>query len=125
MGPGGMSPIPPPPGFFWEKKWCNLEHSRAHFSLQNFAILRYAKKMLPLQTSLKKRKKKLKCDLIVLNVSISRYAYASFSQNANLLRSFINVTQGSNLLPGFINRPKSRLVSQTLYMKIKSFTQNR
>ena len=27
------------------------------------------------------------------------------SQNANLLRSFINITQGSYLLPGIINRP--------------------
>ena len=68
--------------------------------------------MLPLQTSLEKdEKKNLKCDLIVLNVSISRCAYASFSQNANLLRSFINITQGSNLFPGIINRPKSTLFS--------------
>ena len=41
----------------------------------------------------------------MLNVSITRCAYASFSQNANLLRSSINITQGSNLLPGIINRP--------------------
>ena len=45
------------------------------------------------------------------NVSISRCAYASFSQNAYLLGSFINITQGSNLLPGIINRSKSRLFS--------------
>ena len=44
-------------------------------------------------------------------VSISRCAYASFSQNAYLLRSFINITQGSNLLPCIINRSKSRLFS--------------
>ena len=45
------------------------------------------------------------------NVSISRCAYASLSQNAKLLRSFINITQGSNSLPGIITRPKSRLFS--------------
>ena len=33
------------------------------------------------------------------NASISRCAYASFSQNANLLRSFIYITQESHLLP--------------------------
>ena len=58
--------------------------------------------MLPLQASLKKKtKKNLKRD----NVSISRCAYASFSHIPNLLRSFINITQGSYLLPGIINRP--------------------
>ena len=67
--------------------------------------------MLPLQTNLKK--KNLKCDLMVLNVSTSRCAYASFSQNANLLRSFINITHGNNLLQGIINRPKSRVFSST------------
>ena len=41
-------------------------------------------------------------------LSISRCAYASFSQNADLLRAFISI---SNLLPGIINRPKSRLFS--------------
>ena len=51
------------------------------------------------------------CSSTMPNVSISRCAYASFSQNANLLRSFINITQRSNLLPGIINRPKSRLFS--------------
>ena len=25
---------------FFEKKWCNLVHSRAHFSLHNFATFR-------------------------------------------------------------------------------------
>ena len=62
------------------------------------------------------------CCSSMLNVSISQCAYVSFSQNANLLRSFINITQGSNLLPGIINRPKSRLLyeDQVLYRKPKN-----
>ena len=61
--------------------------------------------MLPLQTSLKPPPPPHIRTLNVKTYQISRCAYASFSQNANLLRSFINITQGSYLLPGIINRP--------------------
>ena len=56
----------------------------------------------------------------MLNVSITQCAYASFSQNANLLRSSINITQGSNLLPGIINRPNPGFFRERNNMKIKS-----
>ena len=74
-----------------------------------------------MQKSLNKPpKKNLKRD----NVSISRCAYTSFSQNANLLRSFINITQGSYLIPGIINRPGLFVnviyEAQVLYAKPKN-----
>ena len=101
----GVRDCPPPPTrifFFFFFKWCNLVHSRAYFSLHNLPIFcKLIKNVAFASKSEKKPKKNLKRD----NVSISRCAYASFSQIANLLRSFINITQGSYLLPGIINRP--------------------
>ena len=36
--PGRFGSTPPPHPDFLKIKWCNLVHSRAHFSLQNFVI---------------------------------------------------------------------------------------
>ena len=55
------------------------------------------------------------CCSTMPNVSISRCAYASFSQNANLLRSFINITQGRYLLPGTINTKVQALFVTVIY----------
>ena len=58
------------------------------------------------------------------NVSLSRCAYASFSQDAYLLRSFINITQVSNLLPGIIYRQHNQVLyakpkNEVLFVRIK------
>ena len=53
-----------PPFFF--KEWCNLVHSRVHFSLQTLLILRliFFFLMLPFQTSRKKQEKKSSAILV-------------------------------------------------------------
>ena len=53
-----------------------IVHSRAHFSLHYFAVFEgfffFCKKMLPMQTSLKtKKKKNLKCELMVLKAVLT------------------------------------------------------
>ena len=61
------------PCIFFKKKWCNSVHSRAHFSLQNFAVFELLFFVLPLQRSLKykEKKKNLKCDLMVLTAALT------------------------------------------------------
>ena len=56
-------------------------HSRAHFSLHYFAVLEAIFLMLPLQTSLKtKKKKNLKCDLMVLKAVLTSTGSSGFTE---------------------------------------------
>ena len=95
--------LPPPPLDFFFKNgaiWCILGHILA-FKTYLFFFCKIIKKNVAFADKSENPPKRTLIYNKRDNVSISRCTYASFSQNANLLRSFIN-NKESYLLPGII-----------------------